>query len=95
MQICTRKLNISPTIISAHTLFERNGIQTVVADFGNESNVLEVLRNTKKLAGTSISVDRDLNPRRQRNKVAMLLIRKEILKEFKKYKIVVRGSTKD
>lgn len=90
MQICTERLNISPTITSARTIFERNGTQTVIADFGNESNAMEVLRNTRNLAGTSISIDRDLNPRRQKNKVAMLMVRKEILNESKKFKIIVR-----
>ncbi|XP_059224641.1 uncharacterized protein LOC131997617 [Stomoxys calcitrans] len=89
-QICNDMLNINPPIASARTLYERNGLQTVIAEFPNENAVVEVLKNTKALAGSAISIERDLNPRRQRNKIAMLLIRKSILEESRKHKIVVR-----
>lgn len=89
-KVCMENLKINPNIISAHKLFERNGTQTVIAEFENESSVSEVLKSTKNLAGTSISIDRDLNPRRQRNKRAMLILRKQILSETKMHKVIVR-----
>lgn len=90
VKLCTEKLQITPAIKSAKTIFERGNVQTVVVEFDNETVASEVLQKTRFLSGTSIYVDRDLCPRRQRNKVAMLLVRKDILQESKKHKIIVR-----
>lgn len=89
-KLCVQNLNVKPNIISAHKMYEHNGLQTIIAEFDNESSVVEILKATKHLAGTSISIDRDLNPRRQRNKRAMLIIRKKILAESNLHKIIVR-----
>lgn len=90
LKVCTDNLKTKPKIISAHKVFEQNGKQTAIVEFENESSVLEILKATNHLAGTSISIDRDLNPRRQKNKKAMLIIRKQILAENKVHKIIVR-----
>lgn len=90
LKICTENLKITPKIISAKTIFQKQHTQSAIVEFENEDAIKLVLRNTKHLAGTKISIERDLNPRRQRNKVAMLLIRKKILEESQKHKIMVR-----
>lgn len=89
-KVCAENLKLNPNIISSRKLFTRNGTQTVIAEFENESITSEILKATKNLAGTTISIDRDLNPRRQKNKRAMLMVRKQILSENKTYKVLVR-----
>lgn len=90
MKICVEKLKVQPQIKSARILAKSNNYHTIIAEFDSEETVLQILRSTKNLAGTKLSVDRDLNPRRQRNKTAMLMIRRRILLETTKHAIVVR-----
>lgn len=90
MKICVEKLKVQPQIKSARILAKSNYYHTIIAEFDSEETVLQILRSTKNLAGTKLSVDRDLNPRRQRNKTAMLMIRRRILLETTKHAIVVR-----
>lgn len=90
LKVCEENLNIKAKISSAQIVAVRNNTYTIIAEFENETVVNQVLHTTKNLAGTSISIDRDLNPRRQKNKKAMLALRRLILADSNKHKITVR-----
>lgn len=90
VRVCMENLKVQPNILSARTVAVRNGFYTIIAEFESEKATTEVLKATGKLAGSSISVDKDLHPRRQRNKRAMLAVRREILAQSKKHKITIR-----
>lgn len=89
-KVCSNMLKINPQITSARTISKPNENCTVIVEFDSESTVSYVLGATKNLAGSKISICRDLNPKRQRNKITMLLIKKLILKDSKKHRIMVR-----
>ena len=64
----------------------------VVAEFRNEEMIAEVFKNTRKLAGTSISIESDLNSEKKEQKQALLMLRKELLNDSNKHKITVRNN---
>lgn len=73
------KINTPVHVKSTKKIFDRNGSMGIVVELDDEQQVTEILRNTKNLAGTHISVEKDLNQERQENKKAMLKMRKNIL----------------
>lgn len=83
-------LKITADISNVRKVFERNGKMAVLVELGTPQAIDEVFRNTKNLAGTNISVERDLIPKRQQQKKAFLGLRKQILAVSKQYKILVR-----
>lgn len=91
-KICNKILETpDPTILkSAKKLYEHEGKVTVLAELDSEQSAINVLKNTKKLAGTKIYIERDLNEERQKDKRALLRLKKEILNISKFHRIVVR-----
>lgn len=75
----------------ARIIFERNGKMGVIAELATDENADDVLKNTKKLAGSSISVEKDLSADRQRNKKVMLQLRKDIMAIDQTHKVLVRN----
>lgn len=90
LKICTEKLHITPKILTAHTVAQYKGKQTIIAEFDSDMTVAQVLGATRNLIGTDVSVYRDLNPSRRRNKMKMLALKKQILQASKKHKVIVR-----
>lgn len=81
-KVCANHLKISApmAIRSAKKIFDRNGKMAVIAEFESGSSLNEIFKHTKNLAGSSISIEKDLNSDRQEQKKAMLYLRKTILK---------------
>lgn len=84
------KLQIEPNIQAVRKIFDKNEKMSVVVEFESSQSVEEVLKNTRKLAGSSISVERDLIPRKQQDKKAFLILKKRILAVSKEHKVLVR-----
>jgi len=92
-KVLTDKLNIAAggVIVHARKIAEHNGTMHVVAEFDSEKTTSLILKNKKKLAGTNISVEKDLGPRKQRNKKVLLYLRKKILSVSVIYSIGIEG----
>lgn len=84
------KLEISPNVQTVRKIFDRDDKMTVVVELGSYQELVNVLKNTGKLAGSSISVQRDLIPKKQQQKKAFLILKKKILGVNKEHKVVVR-----
>ena len=63
----------------------------VVAEFNSENAVRDILRHTKNLQGTRISVEYDLNEARQFNRKVMKELKNIILAKSKLHKVSVRN----
>lgn len=94
MSLCLQKLKISQPmeIVSTRKIYEKDGKMGVVAEFRSEDMIAEVFKNTKKLAGTSISIEADLNEEKREQKRVLLLLRKQLLSVSKTHKISVRNN---
>lgn len=91
-KVCSGNMKIvAPMAIrSCRKLFDRNGKMAVIVEFENESYIREIFKNTKNLAGSSISVERDLNSERQEKKKVMLKLMKDLKSVSQTHKIGVR-----
>lgn len=90
-KVCTEKLEIAaPEIKSTKKIYSRNGKMGVVAEFNSEDAVWKVLHNSRKLAHSSIMMERDLNTDRQQDKRVLLQLKKDILAENKDKRVAVR-----
>lgn len=72
-------LHVKAVPVNTVRLYQRNGKATVKVEFGSSQDVQEVLRNTRKLKGTLIGVDRDLPESVRAVRGELLKIRKQIL----------------
>lgn len=77
-------------INSSRKLFDRNGRMAVIAEVENGAQIVEIFKHAKNLAGSSISVERDLNTDRQQQKKVMLALKRNILTLNQTHKISVR-----
>lgn len=84
------KLEITPSLSSVRKIFDRNGKMGVIVEFESTQVVENVLRNTKKLTGTAIYIERDLIPTKQLLKRVSLHLKAKILTVSKAHKVVVR-----
>lgn len=92
-ELCTSKLNIDPQALrirSVKKIFDRNNKMGVIAELDSEGEVYEILRNTNKLAGTRISIEKDLNSEKQEQKKVMLQLKKDIYQSEKTQRLTVR-----
>lgn len=90
IKILREKLEINTQIKSVRKVFEKNGKMSVIVEFDSNSSIAEVFKNTKKLSGTDISIERDMLPTKQLKKRVSLLLKKKIWAVNKQYKISVR-----
>lgn len=90
--VCANNLKIvAPMAIrSTRKLFDRNGKMAVLAEFENGTYINEIFQHTKNLAGSSISIEKDLNSDRQEQKKAMLYLKKTIWNADQSFRISVR-----
>ncbi|XP_075150772.1 uncharacterized protein LOC142224880 [Haematobia irritans] len=89
-KVFKQQLNIEPNIKTVTKIFDRNGKMAVLVELENEIQIQEVFKHTKKLAGTTISIERDMMPMKQDHKNAFLGLKRKILAITNKHKIVVR-----
>lgn len=84
------KLNLSPKITSVRKVFERNNTMAVIVELNTPDDIEDIFKNTKMLAGSKISIERDLIPNRQERKKVALHLKKKILDISKEHKVMVR-----
>ena len=63
----------------------------VVAEFRTEDMMHTVLKNVRKLAGSTISIEQDVNSERQHLKKVMLQLKRNILTSTKTHRVSVRN----
>lgn len=78
-------------IKSSKIIYEHNNKIGIAVEVGSVDMVQRVLRSSKKLAGTSISLEKDLSPDRQLKRRMMVQIKSEIMKVDRSHKIKVRN----
>lgn len=83
------KLPKSVKIRYTKKLYERNDKMAVLAELDSSQSVQSALQNAKKLAGTSIYVERDLTQEKQKDKRVMLQLKKDIVAVSKSHRIAV------
>lgn len=90
-KVCFEKLKVpnTVTIKSTRKLYERDGKMSVLVEMDSDQSVQDILRNSKKLAGTSIYIEKDLSADKQTNKKVMLQLKKELLVISKLHKVIV------
>lgn len=84
------QLQINTLIISVRKIFERNGKMAVIVELESAKSLDEVFKNTRKLAGSSISVERDMIPNKQEHKKASLILKRKLQEISKEHKVIVR-----
>lgn len=90
-ELCTKKLEIPDiNLKNVRKLYETDAKVCGVAEFLTEEMAVNVLKNSKKLAGTSIFVDKDLCEEKQQNKKVMLKLKKHLKTLDSNQKIIVR-----
>lgn len=85
------KIETELEIEQAKKLYEKNGKMTVMVEMRSVEMVFEVLKQTRKLAGSAIYIERDLSVERQQKKKVMIVVRKNILVISKRKRVSVRG----
>lgn len=71
-------------------IFDRNGSMGVIAELDGEQEVRDILRNTRNLAGSRISIEKDLNHDRQECRKAMVQLRRNILEVDNTHRVQLR-----
>lgn len=91
-KVCRDNLKIqsSVSIKSVKRLSNWNGKMSVVAELDSEEAVQDLFKNTRNLAGTTISVERDLNMVKKEQKKVMLQLKRELLSINRNHRISVR-----
>lgn len=87
---CKDKLKVDANIVTAKKIFERNGKMSVAVEFESTADISNIFKNTKKLSGSTIHVERDLMPLKQEKKKIFLRMKKSLLELSKKHKVMVR-----
>lgn len=83
-------MGIKLKIVNVRKIYERYNMMSALVELENQEAVNEVLRNTKKLANTRITIERDMEPIKQQKKKKLLDIKRKLLAINKDHKIVVR-----
>lgn len=91
-KVCRENLKIqsSVDVKSVKRISNWNGKMSVVAELGSEEAVQDLFKNTRNLAGTTISVERDLNMEKKEQKKVMLQLKKQLLSINRSHRISVR-----
>lgn len=72
------KLDSVPKIRSVKKIYDKNGKMGVVAELDTESDVYFMLNNTRNLARTVISMEKDLSSSRREDKRVMMQLKRDI-----------------
>lgn len=92
-KLCSQTLNLNDhavTIRSVKKIYDRNNKMGLIAELNSEEEVYEIFRKTNKLAGTQISIEKDLNSEKQVQKKVMLQLKKDILQADRSQRVMVR-----
>lgn len=90
-EVCVRALAVQDVVVKeAKKIFQRDGKMSALAELSDESMVSTILRNSSKLKGTTISVDRDLTRDARQKKSAMLTLKRDITQIDNSKRIIVR-----
>lgn len=85
------KINSSLEVENIRKLHESDAKMTVIVEFKSERMVQEILKNTKNLKGTEISIELDLGSERLQDKKVMIQLKKDILFINKSLPVSVRN----
>lgn len=93
LKTCTEKLKVERQIVikSTKKIFDRDGKMAVIAEFDSDDMIGDILRATRELHGTTISIEKDLSKYRQEQKKAMMQLKREILSKSQQHRITVRN----
>ena len=91
--VCDTKLKVHVDLKAARKLYDRNGRMGVIVEMDSERMVDTVLKSTRNLAGTAISIERDINSDRQEDKKVLLQLKKDILETDKRHAVRVRDDS--
>lgn len=89
-KICADKLGVAAQVRSARKIYERGDKMSVIAEFESEEMVERLIRKTGSLAGTTMSIERDLNSERLQDKKVLIQLKNEIVAMDKSYPVKVR-----
>lgn len=90
-QVCSQIMEVPNIAVKeAKKTYNRNGKMTVCVELNDESMVYNLLKNSSKLKGSSISVDRDLTRDAREKKTAMLFLKKQLFAIDNTKKVIVR-----
>lgn len=95
-KLCKEKLTVqNANVKSARVLVKREEKEDVLAVFESEEVVNEILKNTKKLVGSTISIEKDMTEEQLQDKKVLLQLKKNItaIDATKKKKIAVRNDS--
>jgi hypothetical protein len=91
--LCATTLNLSDQEINIRAvkkIFDNKNKMSIIAELNSEEEVREILKNSRKLAGTRISMEKDLNSQKQCQKKIMLQLKKDVLAVDNSKRITVR-----
>lgn len=91
--LCSTTLNLDAQAInirSVKRIYDKNNKMGVIAELNSEEEVYEILKNTRKLTGTQISIEKDLNSEKQIHKKVMLQLKKSVLQADRSQRVTVR-----
>lgn len=93
-KLCRENLMLSDVrVCDTRIVFENKKSVGVVAELESSGMAKEVLQNSKKLAGSSIFVERDLCEERRTRKKVLLQLKKVILAADRSKKVFVKNDT--
>lgn len=79
-------------INTAKILIERNQKADILAVFDTVEMTQNVLKNTRKLAGTTIFIEKDLSEEKLQDKKVLLQLKRDIELKDRSHKIIVRNN---
>lgn len=88
--ILLNKLELSTKAKSCRKIQERNGKMSAVVEFATGQETEDVIRNSRKLVGSNIYLDRDLEPSKQQLKRVTLCLKTKIMERSKEHRITVK-----
>lgn len=84
------KMQNNVEIITTRWLGEKQDKMTVAVELATESMVDEVLKHAKNLAGTAISISRDLTSEKQQQRKAMVQLKSQLLGINESKQVLIR-----
>lgn len=93
LKLCSNTMKINSQSVHVHSvkkIYDRNNKMGIVAELQSEDEVFEVLKNTRNLAGSQVSIERDLNSEKQLQKKVMLQLKKDIMQTNTAHRVTIR-----
>lgn len=92
-KVCLENLKMQTPVIvkSTKKIYDSRGKMGVIVELDSEDMVEAVFKSTRNLAGSTISVERDLNSERQQKKKVLLQLKKDLSAVNNNHRISVRN----